>query len=200
MVVIGIVGGVASGKSLVAEYLQTLGAPLLDGDKTGHEVLREPAVRAALQQRWGAGVVNAEGEIDRPAVARLVFGEEAEKRENLNYLESITHPRIGERLRQQAKKFAANGAPAVVLDAPVMFKAGWDKICDFIVLVDAPRALRLKRAQARGWSSDGFTAREAAQESIAFKRERADFVIDNSGSVEHTREQLEHFWQKIQNV
>ncbi len=86
---------------------------------------------------------------------------------------------------------------AAVLDAPVMLKAGWDRLCDQIWFVDAPCEVRLERAQARGWTADEFRSREMAQEPIERKRELADFVLDNSGDIAYTRGQIERLWERL---
>lgn len=197
MKIIGLLGGVASGKSLVAEQFCRLGAGLLDGDRAGHEVLRLTDVRQFIHQRWGEGVIGPDGEVDRKALGRIVFDPSPQGRQALEQLEAITHPRITERLRQQVAELAAAGRAVAVLDAPVMLKAGWDQFCDHIVFVDVPREARLSRAAARGWRQEDFAARESAQEPIAVKRARADLVIDNSGSPEQTREQVERLWRDL---
>ncbi len=195
MLVIGIAGGVASGKSLIAEQLRQLGAEVLDADSIAHEVLLEDEVKKSVRRRWGESVFNTDGSINRSAVAKIVFAASADGPEQLAFLESITHPRIGERLRHRVAELAAGDkVPALVLDAAVMFKAGWDRICDNIVFVDAPRAARLARALNRGWTEEQFAAREAAQESLDEKRRRANWVIDNSGSPEQTLAQVRQFW------
>lgn len=193
--IIGLLGGVASGKSLVAECLEQLGAARLDADRVGHEVLREPEVEAAIRARWGEAVFDCDGRVDRPAVARIVFAPTVEGRAELFFLEQLTHPRIGIRLRDEADKLTAAGKQFLVLDAPVLLKAGWDSLCSVILYVDAPRELRLQRALGRGWSAEEFARREAAQESTETKRKRADFVVDNSGEAAETREQVKVWWR-----
>lgn len=194
--VIGLLGGIASGKSLVAGQLQALGAVVLDGDRAGHEVLRLPEVEAAARDRWGDAIFGDDGRINRPALGRIVFAPGPAGERELAYLESLTHPRIGEMLIRQATEAAANPqVRALVLDAPVMLKANWSELCDIILFVDAPRQQRLVRAVARGWREEDFESREAAQESLGEKRKRADVVIDNSASPEATQAQVEQFWR-----
>jgi dephospho-CoA kinase len=196
--VIGLLGGIASGKSLVAREMASLGAGILDADRMGHEVLEQPEVRQQIRQRWGERVMNAEGRIDRSAVAKIVFAPASDAARELNFLEQLTHPRIGQLLRERAAQMAASGRyRALVLDAPVMIEAGWHTICDSIVFVDAPRDVRLARALARGWSKAQFTARENAQESLDVKRRQADIMIDNSQSAELTRNQVVRFWHSL---
>ncbi|HVA51478.1 MAG TPA: dephospho-CoA kinase [Pirellulales bacterium] len=197
MIIIGLLGGIASGKSLVAEQLCQLGAGLLDGDRAGHEVLRLTDVRQLVRERWGDGVFGPDGQVDRKALGRTVFDPSPEGRRELECLEAITHPRITERLRQQAANLAAEGRAVAVLDAPVMLKAGWDKFCNHIVFVEAPQEMRQARALARGWRQEDIAVRESAQEPISIKRTRADRVIDNSGSREQTRAQVERLWREL---
>jgi dephospho-CoA kinase len=197
MIVIGLLGGIASGKSLVAEQFCKLGAGLLDGDQAGHEVLTLPEVKELVRERWGAAVFGPDGNVDRKALGRIVFDPSPAGRSELEYLERITHPRIGERLRQQAASLAAEGLAVAVLDAPVMLKAGWDAFCDHIVFVEAPEETRRARAMSRGWRQEDIAARETVQEPLATKRQRADFVIDNSGTRDQTQAQVERLWREL---
>lgn len=195
--VVGLLGGVASGKSLIAEQLTKLGAKVLDADGAGHVVLETPEVKQALVDRWGQQILADDGRIHRQAVARIVFARTPEGRRELAYLERLTHPRIGAMLREEAAEAAKNGIPLVVLDAAVMTKAGWDEFCDKIVFVEAPREVRIERARKRGWTEEEFTAREAAQESLDQKRERADTIIDNSASPELAQAQVKRLWSTL---
>jgi dephospho-CoA kinase len=88
-------------------------------------------------------------------------------------------------------------AEVVILDAPVMLKSGWDRFCDYILYIEVSRSVRQQRARERGWSDASFTAREAAQESLATKRAAASHIIDNSGSIDATRQQVESVWQSL---
>ncbi|MHB1036684.1 MAG: dephospho-CoA kinase [Pirellulales bacterium] len=198
MRIIGVVGGVASGKSLVTKQLQELGAGVLDADSAGHQVLESPAVRRAALGRWGERVFGADGRVDRGALAAVVFGPAPDGPRELKYLEELTHPRIGRLLARQAAELAEGGnVAALVLDAPLLLEAGWEKLCDRIVFVDAPREVRLARALARGWSETQFAARENAQKSLDQKRMRADVIIDNSGSPEATKTHVARFWHSL---
>jgi dephospho-CoA kinase len=112
-------------------------------------------------------------------------------------LEQITHPEIGRLLERQAEEMAASGCKAAVLDAPLLLEAGWDRFCDRLVFVEAPRPQRLARALERGWSEKEFAVREGVQESLDLKRKRADVIVDNSGSPEQTRAQVERLWHSL---
>ncbi len=197
MRIIGLLGGVASGKTLVAQELARLGAGLLDADQAGHQVLRMPHIQQAIRARWGPDVFGPDGQVDRSRLAQRVFGPSPQAEADRLYLQEITHPEIGQLLRQQAQQLAEQGCPAAVLDAPLLLEVGWDRWCDKLVFVDAPLEVRQARAVQRGWSADDFTAREAAQWPLDKKRLRADIIIDNSGSLEYTRRQVLQFWQSL---
>jgi dephospho-CoA kinase len=199
MQLIGLVGGIGSGKSTVAGIFGRLGAGILDADKVGHEVLRMPSVRAAIGGRWGQEVLASDGEIDRQALAKIVFAPPPSGPVELAELERITHPEIRRRLKAEIEKMAATGIRVAILDAPVLLKAGWKGFCDAIVMVDAPLALRQTRAAARGWTAEEFARREASQESIDEKRQAANFVVDNSRDFEYISAQVERLWQTLFN-
>jgi dephospho-CoA kinase len=198
MLVIGVAGGVASGKSVVSAELQRLGAAVLDADRIGHEVLEEPEVRKAIRRCWGEEAFTPEGAVNRRALAQRVFAPPPDGLQQLATLENITHPRIGARLQEEIDRLKTQGeAPAAVLDAAVMFKAGWHRKCDRLIFVDAPPQTRLERALQRGWTAEHFAAREAAQLAVEEKRKLADTVIDNSATLQHTHQQVESFWRSL---
>lgn len=198
MKIVGILGGVASGKSLVAEQFRHLGARVLDADQVAHEVLREPEVIQAARQRWGDAVIAEDGHVIRSEIAKIVFAPPPGGPKELAFLEQLTHPRIGLRLQQRFEELSREGdVEAVILDAAVMLKSGWDRFCDHILFIEVPRDIRLQRARERGWSEAEFAARESSQETLETKRSAADLVIDNSGSVESTRQQVESFWRSL---
>ncbi len=197
MRIVGVVGGIASGKTMVATELERLGAVVLNADRAGHAVLDEQAVRQALIERWGRGVLTPDGTVDRQAVARIVFAAPPAGPKELEFLEALTHPRIRILLERQISQLAKRGTPVAVLDAPVMLKAKWDQLCDQIVFVDAPREVRVARGLARGWSEAEFDRREAAQMPLDVKRARAERVVDNSGSATAMRRQVEQLWREL---
>jgi dephospho-CoA kinase len=197
MLVIGIVGGVASGKSLIAKQLEDCGAKVLDADRVGHEVLNQKEVKEAIRDRWGDRVFDTQGGVDRRAIAEIVFAAPPSGFPELNFLEQLTHPRIKLALRNQLDTLAAQGTKVAVLDAAVMIKSGWDQICDKILFIDVPYPVRLNRAKQRGWTEAALVQREASQVPLETKRARADQTIDNSGTLEQTREQVEAFWKTL---
>ena len=124
MIVIGIAGGIASGKSSVADCFERLGAKVVNADRLGHQILDEPEMKQKIVECWGGDVLT-EGKVDRAALARVVFAA-ADAEQQLASLEQMTHPVIGQRIRECLTELELSKAPAVVLDAPVMFKSGWE--------------------------------------------------------------------------
>jgi dephospho-CoA kinase len=197
MHILGLIGGVACGKSAVADALARRGAEVLSGDKVGHQVLDEPEVRDALVARWGRGVLSAEGRIDRPAVAKIVFAPTPEGAAERLYLEQLTHPRIRQRMEAAIRQLPDASVPAIVIDAALLIEAGWSSICTDIAFVDCPRDERLRRAQTRGWTAEEFSRREAAQLPIEEKKLRATHVIDNSGSLADLDREVDRLWAML---
>ncbi|MEX1223037.1 MAG: dephospho-CoA kinase [Pirellulales bacterium] len=197
MKVIGIVGGVASGKSFVAGCLARLGARHLDADRTGHEVLREPEVKAQARHRWGETIFDSKGEIDRKKLAEIVFGDGISARRERIYLEQLVHPRIRQRLESEIEAARAEQRPAVVLDAALLLESDWSTLCDSILFVYAPEALRASRAAERGWTSTDWRRRESSQMPVAEKQAQSQAVIDNAGSAEETERQVRAYWDSL---
>lgn len=176
--VVGLVGGVGSGKSFVAAECQRQGCAVIDADAIGHAVLQSPEVRDALVAALGEGIV-VDGVIDRRVVGHIVFSSP----EALAQLNAIMHPVMGvEMARQIAAHRQAGGVCAIVLDAAVLFEAGWDRQCDTVVFVDAPRAERIARVAERGWDEAELDRREKAQIMLDKKRALCDHVLVNHAS------------------
>lgn len=197
--VVGIVGGVASGKSEVTQHLQQLGAQVIHADTIGHEILREAEVIEILKNRFGEQILHpATGQIDRPKVAGIVFGEEPTAISNRRFLESVTHPRIRQRIRESLNTALVNpDLDMVVLDVPLLIESGWIDSCDRVVFVDSPLDMRRERARQRGWSDAQFDARESSQVDIDRKRIAATDRFDNSGSLEELHKNVESWWKSI---
>lgn len=196
MKTIGIVGGIASGKSLVASQLQSLGALVVDADRLGHEVLEVPEVRDAIRSRWGDSVLGPDDRVDRAAVARRVF-RDPDGPSELRFLEQLTHPRIGHRLRAIVDEARREGrVKAVVIDAPLLYRAGLDALCDEVIYVDASRELREARVARRGWPVGELGRREAAQDPLEEQKKRATWLLDNSQNAEATRDEIARFWRE----
>ena len=147
---------------------------------------------AEIRDRFGAEVFAADGSLDRDRLADVVFRDER-AREDLN---AITHPRVRAWMAEQMRAAAEAGAPAVVLDIPLLFESGLTAGLDDIVVVWAPVEAQFKRAVSRGLRGDDVRARIRAQMPLEEKRELATVVIDNSGTKAKTRRQVEEFWRK----
>ncbi|MEM9352846.1 MAG: dephospho-CoA kinase [Planctomycetota bacterium] len=193
-VVIGLVGGIASGKSLVAEELGRLGAVVLDADRAAHAALAEPAIAGQLVARWGDEIVDAGGVVDRSAIAARVFRQSPEGRADLEFLEGLLHPKIRADFVRSLDGHRREGAAAVVIDAPLLLEAGWGSLCDEIVFVDSAREDRLLRALARGWTEADFDGREASQLPITEKKQAATCVLPNRGGTDALRQETARFW------
>lgn len=196
---IGIIGGIASGKSFVARGLEKLGTGRLDADAAGHEVLNEPTVAAALRARFGDEVFAPDGSVDRRALGRRVFGPSPTAADDLAYLEQLTHPRIAGRLLEQAKGLVATDKKVLILDAPVLLKAGWDRFCTHLLYVDSSLNKRMQRAAERGWPPGELGAREALQEPLDDKRRRADLYVNNDGTAQETETELARLWSELRD-
>lgn len=183
--VIGVAGGIGAGKSAVAAALADLGCIVIDSDKEARALLTRDDVKRELVSWWGPSVLDERGEVDRSAVARIVFSDEAQRRR----LEGLTHPMLRTN-RERVKALARErGAPAVVLDAPLLFEAGLDAECDAVIFVDAPREVRLDRVVAsRGWDEAELDRREKSQWPLEDKRSRSDYVVRNDRGTASLRE------------
>ncbi|MEZ5989112.1 MAG: dephospho-CoA kinase [Planctomycetota bacterium] len=175
--VLGLVGGVASGKSAVSAALAEAGLVVLDADRVAREVLASPELGPDLVRLFGPGVLGPDGP-DRALIADRVFRDPALRGE----LEALTHPRIRARLEAALARALAEGS-SVVLDVPLLLEGGLVDRCDVVVFVDVPDPVRRTRAQARGLTAEDWRRRERAQAPLELKRARADRVVDNSGDL-----------------
>ncbi len=195
MRLIGLTGGIATGKSTVAALLAAEGATVVDADVLAREVLVPGAPAfAEVVEAFGAGVLGNSGAIDRAALGAIVFADPRLRAE----LERITHPRINELMQQRILEALDSSAPLVVADIPLLFERDRDDAFDGTMLVYAPAAAQLQRLRDRDGASDLDAHRRlVAQLPIDEKRARATWVIDNSGSREATAEQVHAWWREV---
>lgn len=177
---VGLAGGIGSGKSSVAAFFRKWGARVVDADLIGHRVLDHTPIRARLVSAWGRSILDG-SRVDRAALARVAF----RSKRAIARLNRIVHPAIRREIRRQV----ARARGWVVLDAALLFEAGEDRWCDRVVYVRSPRAVRLRRTAARGWPPGELARRERLQWPAARKLKRSDYVIDNAGSRARTEEQ-----------
>jgi dephospho-CoA kinase len=187
---IGLTGGIGSGKSTAAARFAELGALLIDADTLAREVV-EPGTGglAAVVAEFGEQVLDGDGRLDRPALARVVFGDEA-ARERLN---AIVHPRV----RARAAELIAAAPPGtvVVQDVPLLVETGQAGAYDLVVVVEAPEELRVQRlARDRGMSAEEARARMASQATDEQRRAVADVVLINDGTPDQLRAKVDALW------
>lgn len=178
--VIGLAGGICSGKSTAAHALEQAGCLVIDADELGHEVLREPEVRRTLVTWWGEDVLDHDGSISRTRVADIVFEDDAQR----TRLEGLVHPRIEAR-RTAIIDDAPDDVPGIVIDAPLLFEAGVDALCDAVIFIETTLEDRVQRAQTiRGWTREELLRREGRQLALDEKRSRSHHVVVDPGNPE----------------
>lgn len=180
MLIVGLTGNIAAGKSAVASRLAALGVPVIDADLLAREAV-DPGMPALGQivERWGLRILTPSGTLDRAALRGIVFSDAAERAA----LDAIVHPEVARLREARAAAERARGAPLVICDIPLLFEAGLENTVDLVVLVDAPDAIRRARLIGdRGLAPDEADAMMAAQMPAALKRERAQQIVDNDGT------------------
>ncbi|CAN0522066.1 unnamed protein product [Ectocarpus sp. 12 AP-2014] len=180
--IIGLTGGIGSGKSTVARAFETLGAAWVDADDVAREIVAtgEPAL-IAINERFGSQVINPDGTLNRAALRTIIFNDPAQRQ----WLESVTHPKIRERLLQHLERLNTSGAPYVLLVSPLLFESGQHTLVSRAIVVDIPEELQLSRTLQRDEVSESQVhAILAAQLPREQRLAMADDVIDNSG--DHT--------------
>ena len=196
MVVIGLTGGVGTGKSTVAKMFRRLGAAVLDADVLAHRAM-EPKrlVWRSIVKTFGKDVLNADQTVNRRRLAQLVFSDEPRRRQ----LERILHPVVLREIKRALHRFRrARNVKAVVLDVPLLLEVGAEGLGDALVVVTAPPQAQRERLQrTHGWSDEETRARIAAQWDLSAKAALADYVVDNSNGVDATRRQVRQLWKRL---
>jgi dephospho-CoA kinase len=195
--IVGVLGGIASGKSLVTQWLEELGATVLVADGIAHDILRQEEVVKEVIRRFGESVLadHERPQIDRKKLAALVFGSSEYHVAKRSQLEAIVQPRVRIELQKQIDQWkATHHSGVLVLDIPLLIERDWVKQCDCVLMVDTPDAMRREFAAARGWSESQLAAREATQLSIAEKRKNATFILVNDGTQEQLRDKVQQWW------
>ncbi len=179
MRLVGLTGGIATGKSTFARALAALGAPVIDADRIAREVVaRGTPALSAIACAFGGEMIGPDGELDRKRMASQVFADPAARAR----LEAIVHPAVREAMRRETARLAAEGRPLAFYDVPLLYEVGMDRQVDAVAVVWAPRDAQLARLRARdGLSQVEAEARLAAQIPVDEKAARADFVVVNDG-------------------
>lgn len=195
MKVIGLTGGIGSGKSTVSAYLEKKGYSVIDADKMSHEITKKgsPCLEK-LTEVFGSGILFQDGRLDRRKLGRMVFSDPLKK----SALEELTTKAVAEDIKTEIGRFRERGNYAVIfIDAPLLFETGLDALTDAVWLVTAGDEERIKRIEERdGLSEDEIRARMDSQMSVSEKSERSDEIIDNSGRKEELYLHIERLLNK----
>jgi dephospho-CoA kinase len=198
MLKIAITGGAGSGKSTVARMFGELGALLLDADAAAKDAVAvgTPAY-AELRHLFGADYFNPDGSLNRAKVSQLVFTD-PEKRQRLN---DIVHPQVARELQAHFQELEQQGADLVLVEIPLLYEAGLEAAYDRVIVVYVDQADQIRRLQERdGRGTAEIAGLLKAQWPLAEKAARADFVVDNRGSLEETRNQVQKIWAAVQKI
>lgn len=194
MNIIGLTGGIASGKSTVSSFFRQKGAAVLDADRIARE-LSEPGgkLHAEYVHHFGAEVLQSDGTLNRRRIGQIVFSDPQQKQ----WLDAVSHPAIWAELLRKLEQKRNEKQRLILLDIPLLFESGWDKMADKTCLVYVDESVQLQRLMKR----DGYTRREAqdriaAQMPLEEKKKRADYLIDNNGSLMDTVQQAEELWKE----
>ncbi len=194
--VVGIVGGIGAGKSEVASLFAAQGYALIDADRLGHELLTTPVVIDAIVDRWGQDVLDGEGKVDRHRLGRIVFADPAE----MAALNRIMHPRMAGEMQQRIETLA-DAYRGVVVDAAVLFEAGWNALCDCVVFVDSTFEERLARVSAgRGWDGEELRRRESHQIPLDKKQRLCDYILGNHTSASRLESEVRQLIARIEQA
>ncbi|HHT91454.1 MAG: dephospho-CoA kinase [Bacillota bacterium] len=193
---IGITGGIASGKSAVSERLRHLGAVVLDADRLAREVVKPLTPGWVMVKQAFPEVIQEDLEIDRKRLGQIVFAQTAKRQ----LLESIIHPQVLEELLRQAKH-EEQGGRTVFAEVPLLYEVGWEQYMEEVWVVYIPQELQLKRLISRARLSEADALqRIASQMPLEEKKQRAKKVIDNSGSLAETFRQVDALWQELSSA
>lgn len=195
MKIIGLTGGIASGKSTVSRFLEELGAVVIDADRIGHEVLRsDSGVRRELVTAFGQQILTPGGRFSRRRLGKLVFGSP----EALAKLNRIMHPRISARAKARLERYRRDGVKVVVVEAALLLEAGWSSLVDEVWVTVASEATVLERLKGRsGLSKSESRARLRAQLPVSERLGRADVVIDTDCRLDELKARVMGLWQGL---
>lgn len=192
MLVIGLTGGIGTGKSEVARILAQLGAVVINADQVGHEAYRPNSeIWREVLKTFGREILQPNGEIDRKKLGAIVFSDPGQ----LAALNSIMHPRMARMVAEQIDRLKAEGVPVVVVEAAVLFEAGWDSLVDEVWVTDSPAEEVIRRIRGRnGLSEAEIRKRMSAQMPAAERLARATVVISNSADVDALERTVRSLW------
>ena len=194
-IIVGIAGGIGAGKSQVAKLLGELGAVVIDADAMAHAELDAPDVRQTLTNWWGPDIVGSDGKIDRKRIGAIVFNDPTQR----TRLESLVHPRIAERRDEIIAQASSDSAVRmIVMDAPLLYEVGLDRMCDSVIFVESDAARRAERSEKiRQWTPGELDRREKSQLALDIKRKKADHICNNNSDLPALRQEVKGLYELI---
>lgn len=195
MYIVGLTGGIASGKSTVSSMLAALGVDIIDADQVYHDLLSPGGlIWQDITQKCGSDILDKDGQIQRQRLAERVFGDSDFRA----WLESVTHPRVQARVSENLRQAELDGCRLVVLDVPLLLEAGWQHMVNELWVVYVPPQVQADRLMKRsGLTAEQAVKRIQAQWALSEKVKYADYVIDNTGSREETKQQVLDLWDRV---
>ncbi len=190
---VGLTGQIGSGKSTVLKIFKELGAITVSADQLAHEALEQPAIKQAILSAAGNDLLDRDGAINREALAEVIFASEDKRKR----VEEIIHPYVFRQIEKVAKRYSAMPDKIIVAEIPLLFESGYQDQVDLTITVTCPEEKIFERIAARGMTLSQFEARARCQLSQSDKAARADYCIDNCGSLEELREKVEKVWKSL---
>lgn len=193
MIVIGLTGGIGTGKSEVARILQELGAVIINADQVGHQAYAPNSETwREVVEAFGEEILQPSGEIDRRKLGSIVFADPRQ----LTRLNGIMHPRMARMVAQQIESLRGRDVPAVVVEAAILFEAGWESLVQEVWTAEAPEGVVVQRLQARnGWDEAEVKKRISTQMSPTERSRRADVVVENAGDLATLERRVKSLWE-----
>jgi dephospho-CoA kinase len=189
--IVGLTGGFGVGKSSVAQRFKNMGAEVIDADEIAHGAMKKGSpVFDPIIELFEEALHPGGKKMDREALAEIVFNDPERRKE----LEKIIHPYVYEKIKEQIE---VSQRRVVLVEVPLLFEAGFEKLCDKVLVVTCNSTVKLKRLKRKRFPAEEVRARERAQMPEALKAQKADFVIDNSKSIYQTQREIERFWYKF---
>ena len=196
MLVVGLTGGIASGKSTVSRMFADQGIPVICADELARDAVRPGSdALQEIRSTFGEDVLDEHGGLDRAAMARLVFQNAAKRK----LLESIIHPRVAEEQQRRLRRLELEGHRIAIIDVPLLYESGWEKAFDLVIVVYVPAEVQEHRLMARDTiSREDARSRLDAQMPIEKKKKLADRVVDNTGGMKHTLDQVKSIMEELE--
>ncbi|MBU9888909.1 MAG: dephospho-CoA kinase [Candidatus Omnitrophica bacterium] len=192
--VVGLTGGFGAGKSSVAQFFRKFGAEVLDADKIAHDALKRGSpVFDRVAELFEAALEKNGKKLNREKIAEEIFA----NRKKRAMLEALVHPYVHDRLKE---KIRASERKIILVEVPLLFEAGYQDLCDKVLVVKCNHQAKQKRLGKKGFAPEEVRARERAQMAEALKAQKADFILDNSNSIYQTRRDAELLWRKLESL